>query len=97
MKTKTLKFMEWEDVREYLCEKMDIKVSEFRKIGRDYWHIWLYMNQDINNDVVLSSFLEEDESYWVEEFGEWVAPFIQAIDALREELGGNELYIRYRW
>jgi len=77
LKTKTVKYVEWNNFKEEVCKEMKLDPALFRDyhkvIGGDYkdlWHVWLWWNEDkrITNGVIspvtFDSYMEWDDAFW---------------------------------
>lgn len=110
MQSYELKYYEWNDIKETLCEYMDIDPKYFRDyhklVGGDYkdfWHVWLSLvNDDVQNDsykVHYRDMITEEESYIIEKYGDWISVFISAIKRLLDEIqeGDEDSFIVHYW
>ena len=100
---------DWDTLEQYFCDKMGINPVYFRhyhnKVGGDYkdfWHVWLSINyNEIETNKITKYWFPDDydEVYneLLEEYGEWVKPLVDAISSLHEEMGTDNILIRYCW
>ena len=94
----------WKDIESYLCTHMKIAPEFFRNyqevIGgsyKDLWHVWLMLNagECYHGKISTCYFLSLCEEDALEFYGDWIKPFIDAINSLYEEIGKDFIYIYY--
>lgn len=66
LRSKTLKYYEWDEVEVFLCAAMGIAETQFRNYAdfhttnqyQDFWHVWLWLvNESLLNDSYIWTFL----------------------------------------
>lgn len=109
IKSKTISYHNWSDIREEICKEMNIDESHFRDyhklIGGDYkdlWHEWHEYFEDIsvvvNGNTVSNDLGETLESKlsWIRQDGkDWLEPFLNAVYKVWED--NNIENVKYSW
>lgn len=107
MKSQTVEYFNWFDIKKEICKEMGIDEQYFRDyhklVGGEYkdlWHIWLeYFESIPNNDTIVFNDLGEMMEYKVEmvteEGDEWSIPFIEAVYKVWDKFEIE--YIKYSW
>lgn len=105
-----LEYYYWDDIEEFLCEKMGISQDKFRNyhdvVGGDYkdfWHVWLKLVwDDVFNGKISTVFFdmildEETQEDIKNEFGDWINPLFLALKELETEIGEESFEVKYFW
>lgn len=103
LQEKTLSYYDWDDIEAHLCDKMGIRLDQFRDyhevVGggyKDWWHVWLKLvSDDVVNDSVKHVYgcvLDWDGA--VNQYGDWVLSIKPYID---EIIGESSIYVYYSW
>jgi hypothetical protein len=106
MKETIIAYYEWFDIQTEICKEMGIDEKYFRDyhklIGGEYkdlWHIWLEYFDEVGNDTIVSNdlgdSLESKLEYLLEEVGEWVREFVEAVYRVWDKYEIE--YIKYSW
>lgn len=107
MKENIIAYYEWEDIRAEICKEMGIDEKYFRDyhklVGGEYkdlWHVWIgYFDSEIINDTIVNSCihdsLEVKLGYLIEEEGEWVKEFVEAVYRVWDKYKIE--HIKYSW
>lgn len=106
MNAEYLKYYEWYDVQELICETLNISESDFRDyhkvIGgrnKDLWHLWLDI-QDVRNDSYIILNLEDIDGlieYLVTDHGDWAECMRTPLEKLREYCDDDCMVIHHCW
>lgn len=108
LEKQTLSYYDWNDIKQFLTEKMNIDISNFRNyhkvVGgeyKDFWHVWLdIVYQDVKNDSYktywFDMILDRKDSI-IEDSGEWVSILFDALTELQKEVNEETIMIRYSW
>lgn len=102
-----LEYYDWSNIQDFLCEQLGVTVQQFRNyhkvIGgeyKDFWHIWLEIAGEIQNDSYIKCCLDDYADILTDEltdqYGSWVQELIKPLDKLVEQLGYN-VTVAYSW
>jgi hypothetical protein len=106
MKSKEIRYFEWEEIQSEICKEMNIDEQYFRDyhklIGGDYkdlWHEWMNYFGEVRKDTIVRNILGEcmeSKLEWIKENGkEWLESFVKAVYKVWDD---NEIeYVRYFW
>jgi len=103
-----LEYYDWDDIEMFICQQLNIPVDKFRDyhtiVGGDYkdwWHVWVSMNDGIGNGVYDRLWFDVGDSFitnLVNEYGDWVLPIFSILQELQKATGNKEyIHIHYSW
>lgn len=107
MKSKTITYFDWSDIKKEICKEMKIAEIYFRdyhkKIGGDYkdlWHEWMeYFSSEIRNGDIhqfdLGECIESKIEWIRQDEKEWLEPFVKAVYKVCDKY--NIKNIKYSW
>lgn len=103
MTPKTIEYYDWTDIREYLCEQLNISVNQFMSYhdvvggeSKNLWHVWLWIVDDqVINGCIMPFYLlygdDDSMEYFkrklVEQFGKWALDIVGPLESLSKEIG----------
>jgi hypothetical protein len=108
LEKQTLSYYDWDDIQQFLSEKMNIDISNFRNYHKvvdgnykDFWHVWMdIVYQDVNNDSYKTYWFDmmlDQKPSMIEHYGEWVSILFDALNDLQKEVNEEKIVIRYSW
>lgn len=108
LEKQTLSYYDWNDIQQFLSEKMNIDISNFRNyhkvVGgeyKDFWHVWMdIVYQDVNNDSYKTYWFDmmlDKKDSMIANRGEWVSILFDALNELQKEVNEEYIVIRYSW
>ena len=104
LEKQTLSYYDWDDIQQFLSEKMNIDDANFRdfpKEYKDFWHVWLDITyEDVRNDSYKTYWFDmmlDKKDSMVANRGEWVSILFDALTELQKEVNEEYIVIRYSW
>ena len=107
MKSNTIEYFDWTDIKSEICKEMHIEEKYFRDyhnlIGGEYkdlWHEWLrYFDEELSNDIIKNVEMGERidcKIEWIKsDKKDWLEPFVIAIYKIWED--NNVKFVKYSW
>lgn len=100
METRVLKYLEFSDIKDELCRRLNIKDSEFVHGKIDLWHLWLMAFTEekvLFGSLSYHNFPKDHFKEMTEDFDEedFQYIFYEEVFNIFSKFENNEIYIKY--